>query len=97
MGNAFSAGWRIARTRRSEFLDPYSETTSTRRVPILSTDDLGNLPEWRIVMFNSMARPVLLKALPWFKDKALRALIEQDDPAPVVAAAPQQVQADARG
>lgn len=75
----------------------YSETTSTRRVPILSTDDLANLPKWRVVMFNSNARPVILKALPWFKDKSLRRLIEQDDPAPAAAAAPHQVEASARG
>lgn len=73
----------------------YSETTSTRRVPILSTDDLANLPEWRVVVFNSKSRPVIVKALPWFKDKALRTLIEQDDPAPAVAT--HQVEAGARG
>jgi type IV secretory pathway TraG/TraD family ATPase VirD4 len=75
----------------------YSETTSTRRVPILSTDDLANLPKWRVVMFNSDARPVILKSLPWFKDRALQRLIEQDDTAPAVAAAREPVVADAHG
>jgi type IV secretory pathway TraG/TraD family ATPase VirD4 len=73
----------------------YSTSTSTRRVPILSVDDLANLPLWRAVMFNSNTRPVILDELPWFKDKKLRALIEGDAPAtagavPVAVAAGQE-------
>ena len=37
-------------------------------------------------MFNSNTRPVILDAVPWFKDKKLRTLIESDAPATVGAA-----------
>ncbi|WIE56323.1 TraM recognition domain-containing protein [Curtobacterium sp. MCBD17_003] len=64
----------------------YSTSTSTRRVPILDVHDLANLPLWRAVMFNSNTRPVILDAVPWFKDKKLRPLIEGDAPATAGAA-----------
>jgi type IV secretory pathway TraG/TraD family ATPase VirD4 len=56
-----------------------STSTSTRRIPILSVDDLANLPLWRAVVFNSNTRPVIVDALPWFRDKKIRALINAED------------------
>ena len=56
-----------------------STSTSTRRIPILSVDDLANLPLWRAVVFNSNTRPVIVDALPWFRDKRIRALITAED------------------
>nr|WP_228512785.1 TraM recognition domain-containing protein [Clavibacter sp. VKM Ac-2872] len=53
-----------------------STSTSTRRVPILSVDDLANLPLWRAVVFNSNTRPVIVDALPWFRDRRIKALID---------------------
>lgn len=58
-----------------------STSTSTRRVPILSVDDLANLPLWRVVMYNSNTRPVILDAVPWFRDHRLRTLIDRPTPA----------------
>ena len=52
-----------------------STSTSTRRIPILSVDDLANLPLWRAVVFNSNTRPVIVDAVPWFRDPRLRSLI----------------------
>jgi type IV secretory pathway TraG/TraD family ATPase VirD4 len=56
-----------------------STSTSTRRIPILSVDDLANLPLWRAVVFNSNTRPVIVDALPWFRDKRIKALIDAKD------------------
>ena len=62
-----------------------STSTSTRRVPILTVDDLANLPLWRTVMFNSNTRPVILDVIPWFKDRTLRTLINRPDVPPASA------------
>jgi type IV secretory pathway TraG/TraD family ATPase VirD4 len=53
-----------------------SSSTSTRQVNTLDVDKLANLPEWRVVMFNSKCRPVMLTAVPWFRDRELKAQIE---------------------
>lgn len=65
----------------------YSTSTSTRRVPILTVDDLANLPLWRVVMFNSNTRPVIADAVPHFKDRKLRALIKAAATGPAASAA----------
>ncbi|MFE6767265.1 type IV secretory system conjugative DNA transfer family protein [Streptomyces sp. NPDC057689] len=79
----------------------YSTSTSVRRLPILDVNQLANLPLWRTVMFNSNTRPMILDAVPWFKDKKLRALIEGDAPAAAgaapVAIATRSDEAAARG
>ncbi|AMM22802.1 hypothetical protein AX769_21945 (plasmid) [Frondihabitans sp. PAMC 28766] len=53
-----------------------SSSTSTRQVNTLDVDKLANLPEWQVVMFNSKCRPVMLRSVPWFRDKNLKAQIE---------------------
>jgi type IV secretory pathway TraG/TraD family ATPase VirD4 len=52
-----------------------SSSTSTRQVNTLDVDKLANLPEWRVVMFNSKCRPVMLDMVPWFRDRDLKAKI----------------------
>lgn len=54
-----------------------SSSTNTRQVNTLEVDKLGNLPEWRVVMFNSKCAPVMLDTLPWFRDPELKALVEK--------------------
>lgn len=73
-----------------------STSTSTRRIPILSVDDLANLPLWRAVVFNSNTRPVIVDALPWFRDKKIRALINAKDPDTSELATTQEVAAHDR-
>jgi type IV secretory pathway TraG/TraD family ATPase VirD4 len=73
-----------------------STSTSTRRIPILSVDDLANLPLWRAVVFNSNARPVIVDALPWFRDKRVKALINAKDPDSADQATTRQVPAHDR-
>ncbi|WP_344796269.1 type IV secretory system conjugative DNA transfer family protein [Frondihabitans peucedani] len=53
-----------------------SSSTSTRQVNTLDVDKLANLPEWRVVMFNSKCRPVMLTSQPWFRDRELKAQID---------------------
>lgn len=57
-----------------------SQTSSTRRRPILSVDELASLPEWRAIVFSSKAPPVQVEVQPWFRDPALTARI--NPPAP---------------
>lgn len=52
-----------------------TSSTSTRQVNKLDVDQLANLPDWRIVMFNSKCRPVMLETVPWFRDRDLKKLI----------------------
>ena len=52
-----------------------SASTHIREVNTMEVDKLANLPEWRVVMFNSKCRPVMLDTLPWFRDPELKARI----------------------
>lgn len=61
-----------------------STSTNTRKVSTMDVAALAALPEWRAIVFNSKSRPVMVRTVPWFKDKALTATIN----APAAAAAP---------
>jgi type IV secretory pathway TraG/TraD family ATPase VirD4 len=61
-----------------------STSRSMRRERILDVSDLASLPQGRIVVFGSGARPVLARSVPWMAGPhadAIRASIRAHDPA----------------
>lgn len=64
-----------------------STSTNTRKVNTLDVAALGSLPEWRAVLFTSKCRPVMVDTIPWFRDKALKTVINRTRPATAITAA----------
>lgn len=58
-----------------------STSTNTRKVNTMDVAALAALPQWRAIVFNSKARPVMVQTVPWFRDKTLTAKIEGTAPA----------------
>lgn len=55
-----------------------SSSTNTRKVNTMDVAALASLPEWRAVVFNSKSRPVMVRTVPWFRDKELKAAIRKE-------------------
>jgi len=49
-----------------------SMSTNTRRQSSLTAAQLAALPKWHLVLFPANGRPVMMKAKPWFEDRALK-------------------------
>jgi type IV secretory pathway TraG/TraD family ATPase VirD4 len=52
-----------------------SMSTNTRRQSNLTASQLAALPKWHMVLFPANGRPVMMKAKPWFEDRALKARV----------------------
>ena len=54
-----------------------STSSNSRKTNTFDVSELASLPEWRAIVFNSKSRPVLVKTVPWFRDKSLRTAVNE--------------------